>query len=342
MRATPAAALTLAAALTACDTIARRQEPTMTDRSPAPPAMVTPADRDRIAVTTIVETIARGADLRQWDLVRAVLADRVELDYGTPERLTPADVVDRWRPLLEAFDATQHMLSDVAVTLDGDSARATSRFHATHVLRGAPGGDAWVLTGRYEHDLVRSPAGWKVTRMRMIPGEATGNTGLVDQARARAAGPAGGIGESRDARRDRNRETVRAFFARLEALDTGDGFAALFTDDARQVMPFAPEGFPRLLDGRAAILAQYGGLPDAYTSMRFPDLVIHDMASPDEFFATYRGDIRQKSGAKYDNTYVGRFVLRDGRIAEFTEYFDPIVLARAFGGQLQRTFNVRQ
>ena len=107
------------------------------------------------------------------------------------------------------------------------------------------------------------------------------------------------------------------------------------------MMPFSPEGFPRLLDGRAAIRNQYMGLPAAYTHMRFPGLTVHDMASPSEFFVQYRGDIGLKSGGRYENDYAGHFILRDGRIAEFREYFNPIVLQEALGGNLQQTFNVK-
>jgi ketosteroid isomerase-like protein len=83
-----------------------------------------------------------------------------------------------------------------------------------------------------------------------------------------------------------------------------------------------------------------GGLPTAYTHMRFPGLVIRDMASPDEFFVTYRGDIGLRSGGRDANDYAGHFVVRDGRIAEFHEFFNPILLQRAFGRQLRETFNV--
>jgi ketosteroid isomerase-like protein len=308
----------------------------------------TPADRDRLAVSDAVLAIVRGADLRQWDAVRAAFAERVELDYGTPEQLTPQQIVDRWAPLFAELDATEHRVRDLAVALNGDRASATSRFRAEHVMRGAAGGETWVLEGSYEHDLARTPAGWKVTRMRMIPGQSSGNTGMVAEAQARmasrprAATDAADASEANvDALRARNRAIVRAFFHQLETMDTGERFAALFADDARQVMPFAPEGFPRLLDGRRAILQQYGGLPQSFEYMRFPSLIIRDMASPEEFFATYRGDIKLKAGGKYDNEYAAHFVVRGGRIAEIREFFDPIVLQKAFGGQLQRTFNVR-
>ena len=302
---------------------------------------VEPSGRDHAAITETIEGIARGADLHQWEAVRAAFAEEVELDYGTPERLNSAAIVNRWQPLLESFDATQHVIHDLAIELDGDRATATSRFQATHVLRGAQGGDVWTLAGRYEHSLVRKRTGWKVTRMRMIPGESSGNASLLDQVRARAAHVSLDAEPDGRALRDRNRETVRAFFSQLEAMDTGDRFVALFTEDAQQLMPFAPDGFPQLLDGRDAIRKQYSGLPRAYTHMRFPGLTIRDMESADEFFVTYRGDIGLKSGGRYENEYAGYFVIRDGRIAEFREFFNPIVLQQAFGGQLQRTFNVK-
>jgi ketosteroid isomerase-like protein len=335
--------------------------PTPADRSTPPSPGTAPpplegAARDEAAVREAVLLVARGADLRQWPLVRALFADTVDLDYGTPERLSPDAVVGRWRALFAQLDATEHGVREVRVTLDGDRARARSAFRAEHRMRGAAGGDTWVLEGRYEHALARTPDGWRITGMRMLPGAQSGNTGLIAQAQQRAAAATGAGGAEGGARaasgatagassgaasaRERNRATVRAFFATLEALGSGEQVAALFAEDGRQVMPFAPEGFPKRLDGRAAIARQYGGLPAAYASMRFPGLVVRDLADPDEFLATYRGDIALKAGGKYDNVYAGHFVVRDGRIVEFTEYFDPIVLQRAFGGRLEGTFSV--
>lgn len=152
-------------------------------------------------------------------------------------------------------------------------------------------------------------------------------------------GCAGARTPSRDRDRDRNREVVRAFFGRLEAFDL-EGFAALFATDGVQIMPFSPEGFPSRLDGRAAIFNQYRSMPQNFASMKFPDLQILDAADPSTFVVTYRGQIELRRGGRYDNTYLGVFVIRDGHIATFTEYFNPIVLQRAFGAQLGSDFNV--
>ncbi|AUX48799.1 uncharacterized protein SOCE26_103400 [Sorangium cellulosum] len=143
--------------------------------------------RDRAAILETIHNVARGADLRQWDTVRAAFAERVVLDYGVPELLTPEEIVSRWRPLLSAFDSTQHVVRDEQVSfVEPDLARVRSRFWAAHHLAGAAGGELWSLGGRYEQELARTASGWKVTRMRMIPGESTGNAALLERARERA------------------------------------------------------------------------------------------------------------------------------------------------------------
>jgi len=143
-----------------------------------------------------------------------------------------------------------------------------------------------------------------------------------------------------DAARTATIDAVRRFFAALEAIDI-DAFVELWTDDGVQEMPFAPEGFPRRLDGKEAVRRQYGGMPQAYARMAFPDLTIRPMLDPEWAVAEYRGEIDLAGGGSYNNRYCGIFHVRHGRIAHFTEYFDPVVLSRAFGGDaLARTFSI--
>ncbi|WP_437517745.1 nuclear transport factor 2 family protein [Sorangium sp. So ce1099] len=170
-----------AAALIAC------ASPTGAVHPGAQEVPVQNATRDRAAVMETIHNVARGADLRQWDTVRAAFAERVVLDYGVPELLTPEEIISRWQPLLSAFDSTQHVVREEQVSfVEPDLARVRSRFQAAHHLAGAAGGELWSLGGRYEHELARTPSGWKVTRMRMIPGESSGNAALIDRARERA------------------------------------------------------------------------------------------------------------------------------------------------------------
>ncbi|HLL83927.1 MAG TPA: nuclear transport factor 2 family protein, partial [Longimicrobium sp.] len=67
-----------------------------------------------------------------------------------------------------------------------------------------------------------------------------------------------------DQGRTANRAAIEEFFSGLEAMDVQRAVGA-FAEDGVQVMPYSPEGFPKRLDGRAAILRQYSGLPENYT-----------------------------------------------------------------------------
>ncbi len=143
-----------------------------------------PTGRDRAAITETITTIAASADVHAWAQVRAAFADVVLLDYGTPERLSSDAIIARWRPLLQAFDATQHQLRGVTVRVTGDSATASASFQATHSM----GHAIWILTGQYEYALQRSPLGWVVTATRMIPASSSGDTSLLARAQAMARG----------------------------------------------------------------------------------------------------------------------------------------------------------
>jgi ketosteroid isomerase-like protein len=47
--------------------------------------------------------------------------------------------------------------------------------------------------------------------------------------------------------------------------------------------------------------------------------------------AEYRSDGLTRDGRPYRTTYISVFELRDGRIVLAREYFDPSVIAQAFG-----------
>jgi ketosteroid isomerase-like protein len=135
-------------------------------------------------------------------------------------------------------------------------------------------------------------------------------------------------------------EVARRFLAGLEAMDI-DTALACFSPDAVQEMPFAPPGFPTRLDGIDALRRQYGGLPDAYASMRFDVTARHAMADPEWALLEYHGTISQQDGSRYDNDYAGLFQVIDGRITLFREYFNPLVLQAAFDGdKLSVTFSL--
>lgn len=270
------------------------------------------------------------SDHHDWAHLEAVFAEQVRLDYtaltgGEPATLTPAEVVAAWRPGFEAIDAHQHLVANHLMTTDADRATATASFIATHQWHGT----TWTLGGDYRFELIQSDGSWAITAMTMTPVWQAGDPDLIATALAYTD-----EGAPRSAA-----EVAADFLERLGDLDI-DGALANFANDAVQEMPYSPAGFPHRLDGIDAIRRQYSGLPDAYTSMHFDITATHNTTDPGCVILEYTGSIRLKTGGRYDNTYIGVFHTRNGRIVCFREYFNPMVLQAAFGDDVADTFSL--
>jgi ketosteroid isomerase-like protein len=129
-----------------------------------------------------------------------------------------------------------------------------------------------------------------------------------------------------------NKIVVDQFFVALETQQF-ELLKEIFAEDGRQLNPYAPEGFPKSFDGAEGIYKQYSGLTANFGQMKFPR-TIYATDDPDFIFVQYRGEIAIKAGGKYENDYLGTFKLKDGKIIEYTEYFNQVVMAKAFGIKL--------
>ena len=74
------------------------------------------------------------------------------------------EMVEYMRRSHEHVQATQHLIGNCSVTLDGDTARSNCYAHASLVRRHTPGGDRLVVGARYADELVRGPSGWRIAR----------------------------------------------------------------------------------------------------------------------------------------------------------------------------------
>ncbi len=126
-------------------------------------------------------------------------------------------------------------------------------------------------------------------------------------------------------------EAVERYFEIMNELDI-DALGDLFADDIVFRLPFAPAPVPQRTEGKAAVLEVYAGFPSLVSPLGFHDIQIDALAEEGKFVAEYRSDCTMlPTGAPYRNAYIGRFTVRDGKIAEFAEYFDPVVFLEALG-----------
>lgn len=144
----------------------------------------------KYAVAETCTRMAVHADRREWESLRGLFAEKVLLDYtslsgGAPAQLTPQEIADAWSATLGGYDATQHLIANQLVEIDGDRAVCTASFQATHRLATAHGAPLWTLGGDYRWELARSGGRWLIHTVVMTAAWGDGNQDLPAQAAAR-------------------------------------------------------------------------------------------------------------------------------------------------------------
>ncbi|QXV55745.1 nuclear transport factor 2 family protein [Amycolatopsis sp. TNS106] len=140
--------------------------------------------QDRCAIINAATMMMWYIDTRDWDRFPEVFAESVTLDYsgiwgGEPAQVTPAQIQAEWSRLLNAFDATQHLLGNHLVTVDDDSAVLTAVFQAVHLLTNPFGSPRWTLGGTYRIGLTRTGGGWRIHELVMTATWADGNKDIL-------------------------------------------------------------------------------------------------------------------------------------------------------------------
>jgi hypothetical protein len=142
----------------------------------------------------VIETctkMAVYADQRRWEELTGIFARQVHVDYtslngGDPEQVPAADLVAGWQSVLGALDATQHLVANHLVIIDGDQATVTASFQATHLLDNPYGDRLWALGGDYRFTLARQQGNWRITAITMTATWAAGNQQIMTLAAAKS------------------------------------------------------------------------------------------------------------------------------------------------------------
>jgi ketosteroid isomerase-like protein len=135
------------------------------------------------------------------------------------------------------------------------------------------------------------------------------------------------------------RANVELVHRMIDAINREDmtSLEAVLHNAAVLELGFSPEQFPRITSPREAIISFVSSVPGWLEPENLHDIVVETYASnPNELIAEYRSSTRVKaSGMPYENKYIVRISVRDGRIMRFAEYFDPIRLVEALGGRVE-------
>src|SRR6266498_1126506 len=90
-----------------------------------------------------------------------------------------------------------------------------------------------------------------------------------------------------DANRRAAAQHAVAEHLRLTAAGHTEEWVKLFAPDAVLEFPYAPDGVPKQVTGRDALLAHMRGFPETF-DVEFGDLVFHDTVDPSLVIAEFR------------------------------------------------------
>ncbi|NEW72960.1 nuclear transport factor 2 family protein [Streptomyces rhizosphaericus] len=106
-----------------------------------------------------------------------------------------------------------------------------------------------------------------------------------------------------------------------------DGWVGLWAEDGVMEFPFAPQGWPTRLEGKEAIVTYMRHYPDHVDVHDFPDLRIHQTTDPETTVVEMRGVGRLvETGRPFDMTYIAVVTVKDGRIASYRDYWNPLAV----------------
>jgi ketosteroid isomerase-like protein len=118
---------------------------------------------DRQAIADLCARYTTALDTRDWDLLESCFAPAPVFVHPGGRLEGFAAILDRTRTALAPLTATQHLLGNVVADVDGDTARSVCYFQAQHIRAGTPGGETYIIAGRYSDTLTRTADGWKIT-----------------------------------------------------------------------------------------------------------------------------------------------------------------------------------
>jgi 3-phenylpropionate/cinnamic acid dioxygenase small subunit len=124
---------------------------------------------DRADITDLLTRQGLWLDERNFDDAASVFTDdaTVETQGGRAHGLQALSAQAHRNHA--HFDRTQHVTSNVLIDLDGDRATVRANLIATFVRDGAAPEPELTMGERYRFEAVRTPQGWRFSRVEVIP-----------------------------------------------------------------------------------------------------------------------------------------------------------------------------
>ncbi len=133
---------------------------------------------DRQAIVDLTIAYCWTIDTKDFENLRNIFLPDATALLGD-ERIGIESIITRISGALGLLDASQHIIANHQIAIDGDEATNRCYLHAQHVRRAAEGGPNYIVAGRYHDHMVRTADGWRIRRREIHVDWTEGNVRVV-------------------------------------------------------------------------------------------------------------------------------------------------------------------
>ena len=146
---------------------------------------------DRSEVTELASRLGLWLDEQRFDEARSIFTEDVVVQTPGGESQGIALVAEQARRNHAGYARTQHVITNILVELDGDRATVRANLIVTFVHRADAPEQHFALGERYQFEVVRTPQGWRFSRVHVSPVWSTGSRNAGSPVQTAAPAPSG-------------------------------------------------------------------------------------------------------------------------------------------------------
>ena len=139
---------------------------------------------DHQEIHDLMMRFGRGLDSKDWALYRSCFADRVIVDFGQSTghaaRFVSADGFVAFARMRQRGHTAFHQYSNFQASVTGDHARCILYMMARHRVTGIDGDPLNIFVGWYDNEFIRTPQGWRISKLRHPLQWIEGNAAIKD------------------------------------------------------------------------------------------------------------------------------------------------------------------
>ena len=135
---------------------------------------------DERDIVALAARYCRALDTKDWPLLSEVFLPDATAQLGVSTLLEGIEAIrERIRTALEYLDDSQHLVGNHEVTVEGDVGTHRCYLQAQHIREVPDGSPNYMIAGRYEDRVQRTPDGWRIAHRTLTVMWSEGNLAVV-------------------------------------------------------------------------------------------------------------------------------------------------------------------